>query len=240
MRLGLQQKVGLSFVLALGGLLICTILLNLLVGSFSKNGQWVAHTYEVLTRLRSLSLALSEAESARRGIILTSDSAIQKRFSASTPEAEALLEEIARLTSDNPVQKRAIGRLKPVVERKLQLLTDSVQLWTETGQPSMQRQQQLTLSSDRTGDEIRSIIALMSEEELRLLGTRNRAVARTRWITAISVNLLCALALVITAASYHVIVGEIHSGKALQRKTEVANVALKDFAYTVSHDLRLR
>jgi CHASE3 domain sensor protein len=92
-----------------------------------RNDSWVSHTREVLERSAHLSSHLAESVAARRGYVLTSDPWHVKAFTEASHSALADLEDLRRLTADNPEQQRRIEDLRPLIESRLALLQQSIE-----------------------------------------------------------------------------------------------------------------
>src|SRR6187401_124200 len=67
--------------------------------------RWVDHTREVQQELNAALHAAVSAESASRGFLVTGDSTFIETFEPSLADALSHLQEIRRLTRDNPSQQ---------------------------------------------------------------------------------------------------------------------------------------
>ena len=83
------------------------------------NTQWVSHTNTVLRELERLHLRVAEAESARRGYLLTQNPAYLALYYDSESAVAGDLEQLQRLVQDNPEQRENLRLLEPALQAKL-------------------------------------------------------------------------------------------------------------------------
>jgi CHASE3 domain sensor protein len=90
--------------------------------------QWVAHTHTVVADLTALRLSVLEAENAKRGFILTGDAHQLEPYRAAVEAIPEESREIRILIADNPAQVRRLDTLGPLIESRMALLADGVNL----------------------------------------------------------------------------------------------------------------
>ena len=79
----------------------------------------VAHTYQVLLGVDRTVGFVQEAETNKRGSILTDDPRFLARYGKAIAAARAGVDSLAHLTADNPAQKAHIPALRSHVEAKI-------------------------------------------------------------------------------------------------------------------------
>ncbi|MDD5578963.1 MAG: PAS domain S-box protein [Methylobacter sp.] len=90
---------------------------------------WRKHSFIVLEKANSLLSGLENAETARRGYLLTGDTNyLEPRLKVNSTIKEQL-DELYRLTIDNPAQRSHLKALTPLIEAHLALLNQSVELF---------------------------------------------------------------------------------------------------------------
>lgn len=216
----------------------------------------VAHTLEVQSSAaRVLNLAV-DAETGQRGWLLTHNLTYLQPYLMGAARAPAALDELARLTRDNPRQQATVARLRRSVEAKLFELKRTIVLSREGDDFAG------ALAIVRTGrgrllmEAVRADVSQVQADEARLLTDRQAAAETTgQWLLALSLGgILAVIALAAVA-----IRGFQHSTRQLERseaelkraneglEAQVAhrtaeltetNEEIQRYAYIVSHDLR--
>ena len=166
-----------------------TLVFFLLVGSgiasyvmadrFAIREEKVIHTYQVLYLLNDTSSKLQAAESARRGYILSGDRTLLIEYDVSLKVLPEHLNRLRLLTADSPQQQQRITQLRPLVDARLNLIQQSIEL-QKSGLASIQQQLDSTLQGIAQDDKIQSLLAAMEDDENRLLQVRSRVSARTQ------------------------------------------------------------
>src|SRR5215510_7262051 len=100
--------VGFAVVLTMGALSLILIRQSLSATS------GVDHSLTVLNVIANLRADLRRAESGQRGFLLTNDEAYLSEYNATLGRISPAVDELEKLTADNPVQKANIARLRPL------------------------------------------------------------------------------------------------------------------------------
>src|SRR5215510_13752739 len=102
MRRPKQRGILTGLVLAFAALIFVELLL-LGSATHQRNATaWVAHTRDVLQKMNELSRFLSEAESARRGYVLSGQDFYFERFTNRVARVQVALRQLRALTKDTP------------------------------------------------------------------------------------------------------------------------------------------
>jgi signal transduction histidine kinase/ActR/RegA family two-component response regulator len=188
-----ELHIGAGFVL----LLLACALTAFATFSSERADSWVAHTLRVRETLGQLYSDVRDAETGQRGFLLTHDVRYLEPYSRARSNIAATQSLLSSLIADNAAQQALLGKLRPLVERKLDELQQTVQLAT-------QGQQDAALDMVRTDmgrqwmQDIQALTHQMDQNESALLEQRLAAARRTRLIllaaTLLSVLLACLLA----------------------------------------------
>src|SRR5580704_6483642 len=84
-----------------------------------ENDGWVAHTYQVRTELADLLSELKDAETGQRGYLITGEDSYLAPYQAALPAIKGTLEDLRKLSSDNPDQQRRLTAIAPLIDAKL-------------------------------------------------------------------------------------------------------------------------
>ena len=161
---------------------IAAIPILLLVASFWRRAHYrelirlVDHTREVQVTIQDLLVSLNDAETGRRGYVLTGESNYRAGMDAAVARCDATVHRLAELTQDNPVQARNVRELEQVVNDRLALLRQTSQFG---GEDAAQREEKRVGLAAST--QVSKVITGMMAEENRLLDLRKQATAAADW-----------------------------------------------------------
>jgi signal transduction histidine kinase/CHASE3 domain sensor protein len=163
--------------------------------------EWVRHTYQVLGTLKDLGIAVRDAETGQRGFLLTGDESYLKPNRGASARITLLHGELRQLTADNSVQQDRLRMLAPLIQRKLDELSQTIQARRDLGLEAAQRMVQSGLGQDLMV-QIEAAMSAMSGEEQRLLGDRLAEVDRSEFTSLVLTvgGSLVALGLLVLAA----------------------------------------
>lgn len=245
--------------LTLGGLGLAVLLLIgiaavWLAQQSRQDQQWVAHSLELEARMTQLQFMVRSVEGSQRSYLLTGDKEYLETFDKALADIPPLAAEIADRTADNPVQQRAIGQLRPLLDR-LPNFRNAIGM-ADAGDRAGAMAQVRTGRGRELGEQIDDILRGMKAEEERLLAERSAASRGTQlWLVAITIAGLLAIALV-AAVAVLMVRRSTAAMQAMQRELALANEGLEAmvaertadlqeandeiqrYAYIVSHDLR--
>ena len=165
-RSGLEiwSAVGLAVVLAF--FLLSATLAVLNVQALRENNDRIRQTHAVIVSLNDLLSMAQDAETGQRGYLLTGDARYLSPYEAAVSAATAQIDQVAALTSGNPVQQSHLPQLRHHVEAKLSELAETISLRRTQGEQAALA----VVRSDRGKvemDAIRSQLEVMRQEEAR-------------------------------------------------------------------------
>ena len=170
------------------------LLLIVVTGAFSwsstvnltDSSRMMDQTHEVLENLEKIVSQLKDAETGQRGFVLTGEPHYLEPYTAGLAGLELTVEEVRKLTSDNPSQQRRLDVIVSLIQLKLEELSQTIDLRRDAGFDSA-LEVVLTDVGIHLMDELRAVIAEMEQEEIRLLEQRAAATAATATKTKIAV-----------------------------------------------------
>ena len=133
--------------------------------------QWVRHTLEVRAQLNATLSLMQDVETGSRGYVITGEDSYLEPFNNATAKIGPAIQNLRRLTADNPAQQRRLDALEPLIADRVEIARRLIAL-RETGGRAAAEQLLSTGEGKRVMDEIRRVIAEMNEAEHQLLQHR--------------------------------------------------------------------
>ena len=191
MRMGLDPVVALSLTGAIVFFLISGAVAYLNLQSLREGNLRVVHSHEVIAALNEVMSTAQDAETGQRGFLLTNNERYLAPYNAALDRLPPLLDRIAQLTRDNPIQQVRIPRLRAHVNSKLAELKETIDLRRTQGTDAALA----VVNSDRGKiemDAIRVELAAMDEEE-EVLRTKRLAEIDDAYSTALASSIFSAI-----------------------------------------------
>lgn len=136
-----------------------------------KSESWVQHTHLVIQRLQYLLSEMKDAESSVRGFAITRLQPTLLPYIDAEVNSRKALNEIKRLTADNPKQQQTLASLSQLIDAHFKLLKEFV---TDVKQNQALSDMQIQ-SGQRIMNASRLLLENMEEREYNLLDKRNNA-----------------------------------------------------------------
>ena len=236
-------------------------LVGLVAASFVLYGKgrdyahWVDHTYSAESKINRLSTLTERIETARRGYLLAPRDRYWVSYVDTRKSLPLALDDLARHTADNPVQRAAIAQVRKLMVYKFDQLARTIEV-AHAGDQERGKAVFIAEQEQQVTVQLRALYSGMLKEERRLLAIRI-ASEQHNGALLFAVTLSVAALLSALALGAAVLVGRYaadlrRSQERLQGLNEGledrvrgrtadltrANEEIQRFAYIVSHDLR--
>lgn len=185
MKWSVGAKIGAGFALAL--VLLCAIGVDSYLSTtrLIETADLVAHTNQVRFVLSEMLSLLKDAETGQRGYIVTGEESYLEPYTNGTERVQGKVQELRRLTADNPNQQRRLDALEPLITQKLAELKEAIDLRKNKGFDAA-RLVVVQNTGKAVMDNIRKVSDAMDQEESELLkvrDTESRANVRNMHLT---------------------------------------------------------
>lgn len=177
----LQTRFGFAAISLL--VIVGAIYASRIPGHQKAQGELVGHTRRVLNALSTLALHVTEAESGQRGYLLTGGhETYLAPYLAAKSQIQRDVDQVARLTADNPNQQLRLQLLRDDIAAKLRELKETIELH-KSGEQSEAMRLVLENHGRNLMVRIKLRIDAMAAEEVNLLRSRLSAWESTAWWT---------------------------------------------------------
>jgi signal transduction histidine kinase len=139
--------------------------------SFAESEHWVSHTQEVRAVIENLRADMYVTQDSRKGYLLAGNGYGLENYTAAREQVPVLIKQLRNLTVDNPWQQATLDELEPIIQRKLLLAQESIDL-IKSGSTDLLKQADLTRSNDALTRQMSSNLSQMVSEEDALLANR--------------------------------------------------------------------
>lgn len=205
------------FISAFLVLVLIAIAADWTTANYASSEYWVSHTQQVETTFLNLRDDLLSAEAGRLAYVASGDERELPIYEASVQQIPTDLELLRHLTADNPHQTQRLEQLRPLIEQRLGLLRESIEL-AKNKSGDRAEQEKLTESGAALTDQIRGILDAADAEEELLHRQRQTISDQTySWTRAIlAMAFVCAVS-ILAAAFWRLLIE-------LRRRTETEQV----------------
>lgn len=166
-----------GFSISLILLLFAGVLGFLSYRKFIQDAYWVEHAYQVTLSIRQLKYEMKEVESSRRGYILTRNYLYLKNYYQGVKEIQKNWEHLSQLIV-NPSQKSYLRPIKSLIDQKLALLENSMELFKKD--PTNRTQQvMITSHGQPVQEKLERELEEIEANELILLNKRSQKTTKS-------------------------------------------------------------
>lgn len=131
----------------------------------------VAHTWQAINQVESIMSSAKDAETGSRGFLITGEDRYLEPYKQARRELPGELDRFAVLTADNPARARQLTELRAVLEQRLNLLQQGIDLRRGSDRDTV-RSLVLTGTGKAEMDHLRRIADDIEAQERQLLAIR--------------------------------------------------------------------
>lgn len=212
MNTAFKRNLLISFGISLVLLLASSITSYVSIRNLLNSQQLVDHTNTVINKLENTISVLKDGETGQRGYLLTGQEEFLEPYTGALEKANRLIDEIEKMTADNPFQQESLEQLRNITTKRyvlLQSLIDNKKLGHEILPENLQLGR---LQMDST----RKIIQQMQGREQVLLTVRAGSANKFATYTSILILVASLLSVMVTVASFIRINSDLEKRTALQ------------------------
>jgi signal transduction histidine kinase len=205
-----------SLILALVMILTTGVIAYFTEAGVMNSRSWVLHSFEVKSNLEELQSPLNEMRANIERYLLSNDKADLMRSRDQAGQIRDVTPILQRLTLDNPSQQSRLDQLRPLVDRQVSQLQEFADSYRGAAPGGPEMRKAVGEISGR-GEQIRSTIAAMQEEEGRLLQTRLETWDMLFKRNLITLGAAFAIAVILLVYNFRLLLAEIGARKETER-----------------------
>ena len=119
MKMSLEKKIPLAFLLAIILLIVLAVFAYRSVSTLDETIELEIHAQEVVQKLDSVLTNMIDVETGMRGYVLTGKEDFLEPFQSAEQQAKDNIAALRRLVSNSPTQKQRIADLENLVNEKI-------------------------------------------------------------------------------------------------------------------------
>lgn len=214
-------KARIAFVIAIGLLLACALVIYGTLRSFARSERLVERSQQVQVLLGETESAIASAARARLTYVFSGHAEDLTQYQHDLARIPAKIAELRQSTKDNATQQTHCDRLEKLVSDRISLWERSVEI-KKNGMPAPPGQPDLTRQSVAFADEIIAVTQEMRTEEGRVL-TARRGAAGTRFLLSAMILLTSfGAAVLLLFWHYRLVREELEAREEAERRTRDA------------------
>jgi signal transduction histidine kinase/DNA-binding response OmpR family regulator len=187
--------------------------------------RWVQHTYQVKEQAQRVLTLLAESETTISGYLLTEDGRFVQAHDRAVESLSLAIARLRELISDNPAQvDRLVTNIRPLITQRLNVETDTQLQFSRHGQNADLRKS--VQRGSEAMDQLRRAIAILMNEEDRLLILRQNHAVELDRISSIAIATTAGLGLSIGLSAMLLFASGI--AKRLDRIVDAAEALQKE------------
>lgn len=212
------KRIGSGLGLASAILILIGVVSSRSIVDLVQTSKSAARSHQVIEKLEHILTDITNAETGQRGYVITGEESYLEPYNQAIANINQDIKQLKYLTANNPVARRQIDILEPLVAERLSLIDTTITLRKYRGFEStlkfIRKDQD---KPARLMQEIRSIVRELQTQERKLLNQRETSAKSSAKNTIIAFSTSIVLAFLILAFVYYLIYREIVERKAAER-----------------------
>lgn len=196
-----------------------------------SSAQQVEHTNEVQNKVEGVLSILVNAETGQRGYLLTGDEVFLAPYNGSYDRANLLINEVAKLTEDDPQQQIDVKALRSLALKRINHLGKLI----ETKRSNQPIADSLLYIGKGQMDNLRVLIKRMQDREDAQLAAKTARMNRYAAYTPILIIVASILAILVTVVSFGRVTADHTRRSALQKELQKKDEDIQKRLATVNH-----
>ena len=204
------KKIGVALAAIIITSLCVSATIWIVQGKLAKSAAITTHTYEVMSKLVDVQMAMVNQETGMRGYLVSADKAFLEPKLKGEKDVVTAIAAIRELTSDNPAQQARLNEVEALAKTwQNDIAGKELALMSDPATQQQARDLEISGAGKASMDALRAKVAQMSDEESSLLIARNNAAQSDRNLIRLVTVLSGVIVLGISAFSLMVINGAL-------------------------------
>jgi signal transduction histidine kinase len=149
------------------------------IDALLESEHWVEHTWQVIDQVERIMSSVKDAETGNRGYLISGNEDYLQPYNSATRDLPTEINRFQTLTADNPAQQLRITEMRAVIEQRLALLQQGIDL-RRSGSKDVVGPLVLSGTGKSEMDHLRRIADDAQSEEHRLLSQRTATAQSNR------------------------------------------------------------
>jgi signal transduction histidine kinase/CheY-like chemotaxis protein/CHASE3 domain sensor protein len=237
MKLSLKNNLRIGLGLSLLLLFVSSLASYISIKNLVKSVDLVVESNEIINDIDNIISTLKDAETGQRGFLLTQNRIFLDPYIGSREKTQALFDKVFTSTKENAYQQRKLNELKNIIDKRLDILNDVIDLKKANQSIS----EQMLLDGKRYMDNARTIIKDIKEEEKRSLSARTSEMNALSNYAPLLIVLAAMLSILSTVFFYRKVTSEFNERVELFQQLQNLNEetskridTIKDIAAQIS------
>jgi methyl-accepting chemotaxis protein len=177
-------KIGKKLIIAFGVGVVANLIVAVcifgLFGALKQTAFWTEHTYQVIGEMDEIIAGMVNQETGLRGYLVGGTENFLEPYHGGAAQTDKAIDEVAKLTADNPTQQGRIGEVRKLVAQwRGNHAEPTIKLMHDPASVEAARQREASGAGKAGMDAIRAAVKTMRDAESSLMTVRAAAANNT-------------------------------------------------------------